>query len=252
MTKHDKNERLDRHSGTGNRGLSKKDGHAGKGGWGKPGTGEDGEAVLNDRDPNYNSDEEEASVSRTAHKDVSSPMELLIREFFALEDFEETRRSLEKLDRSDLHPQFVKKALFAAMDKQAYERELVSKLLSRYYGNILTRQEICDGFQKALDGVEDVNLDIPDAPNLLAKFLARAVADEIIPPIFLNEANIASPQARQTVDLANAMATEHHAGKRLEYIWGPGNLRSVKRLKEEVRTLLEEYLVNEDKKRSRK
>jgi len=250
MPKHDKNERLDRHSGTGLRGLPKKDGHAGKGGWGKPGTGEDGESILNENDPNYNSDEEtdqtQSETSKTTPQ--TSPVEQIVREYFAYEDFEEIHRSLEKLDRSDLHPQLVKKAIFAAMDKQAYERELVSKLLSGLYGRLLTAQEIRDGFQNALNAAEDVSLDIPDAPNLLARFFARAVADEIVPPIFFAEANAPSPQARQALDMANALATENHSGKRLEYIWGPGNLKSVKRLKEEGRTILEEYLVNNDKK----
>jgi len=253
MPKHDKNERLDRHSGTGLRGLPKKEGHAGKGGWGKPGTGEDGEAILNEKDPNYNSDEEVEvkSVNKKTTPQIS-PVEQIVREYFAYEDIEEIHRTLEKLDRADLHPQFVKKAIFAAMDKQAYERELVSKLLSGLYGRLLTSQEIMDGFQNALNAAEDVSLDIPDAPTLLARFFARAVADEIVPPVFFAEANTPSPQASQALDMANALSTENHAAKRLEHIWGPGNLKSVKRLKEEARTILEEYLVNDDKKEAEK
>jgi len=181
-----------------------------------------------------------------------SPIEQIVREYFSYEDIEEIHRSLEKLNRPDLHPQFVKKAIFSAMDKQAYERELVSKLLSGLYGRVLTTLEIQDGFQNALNAAEDISLDIPNAPDLLARFFARAVADEIAPPKFFTEADAPSPQARQALFLANALATEHHSGKRLEHIWGPGNFKSVKRLKEEARTILEEYLINDDKKEAEK
>eukprot|EP00011_Vannellida_sp_DIVA3-517-6-12_P008863 CAMPEP_0114612374 /NCGR_PEP_ID=MMETSP0168-20121206/4589_1 /TAXON_ID=95228 ORGANISM="Vannella sp., Strain DIVA3 517/6/12" /NCGR_SAMPLE_ID=MMETSP0168 /ASSEMBLY_ACC=CAM_ASM_000044 /LENGTH=58 /DNA_ID=CAMNT_0001823357 /DNA_START=83 /DNA_END=259 /DNA_ORIENTATION=- len=48
-------QRLDRHSGTGNRGEPKKDGH---GGWGKAGDQAACPAAVDSKDPNYNSDDE--------------------------------------------------------------------------------------------------------------------------------------------------------------------------------------------------
>ncbi len=38
------------------------------------------------------------------------------------------------------------------------------------------------GFGAAIDAVDDTTLDVPDAPELLALFIARAVADDILPP----------------------------------------------------------------------
>jgi len=238
----DKNERLDRHSGTGIRGLPKKEGHASKGGWGKEGSGDDGVAIVDKKDPNYNSDEDDSVV--LSKIDLSNPIEVIIKEYLLSGSLEEAEKNLTDLNAPLNHPQFVKKALYIAMDKQAYERELVSKLLSHFYSKVISPKDLVDGFQLALDSLEDISLDIPEATDFLAKFLARATVDEIIPPIFLSQAHSSNPKANLSLNLATALSTENHGGERLSHIWGPGDLRSVKRLKEEVGTLLEEFLVN--------
>ncbi len=40
------------------------------------------------------------------------------------------------------------------------------------------------GFQRVLDAVADLRLDVPEAPQQIAAFIARAVADDILPPEF--------------------------------------------------------------------
>ncbi len=46
--------------------------------------------------------------------------------------------------------------------------------------------------------------------------------------------------------MAAGLITESHRLDRLAHIWGPGDLSSVKRLKEEVNLLLQEYLSSGD------
>jgi len=241
-----KNERLDRHSASGLRGLAKKEGHASKGGWGKEGTGNDGLPIIDKNDPNYNSDEESDQVI-LSKVDLASPIEVIIQEYLVSGSIEEAEKNLLGLNATQNHPQFVKKALYIAMDKQAYERELVSKLLSSFYSKVISPKDLLDGFQLALDNLEDISLDIPEATDFLSKFLARAVVDEIIPPIFLSQAHSSNPKANSSLNLATALSTENHGGERLAHIWGPGDLHSVKRLKAEVQTQLEEFLLNGDK-----
>jgi hypothetical protein len=43
-----------------------------------------------------------------------------------------------------------------------------------------------------LERVEDLTLDVPDVPRLLSLILARAIADEAIPPSFLLRLDLAS------------------------------------------------------------
>lgn len=56
----DMNMRLDRHSGTGTRGLPKKDGAGGKTVWGDP-SDQDPVTCLDKNDPNYDSDSADAA-----------------------------------------------------------------------------------------------------------------------------------------------------------------------------------------------
>jgi len=64
MTKPVKPERLDRHSGSGTRGLPKKEG-AGKYGWGTAGDEATAPAALDPKDPNYEEQDEIPEVETT-------------------------------------------------------------------------------------------------------------------------------------------------------------------------------------------
>lgn len=253
----------DRRSRTGVSGAPKKGGAGGKGTWGKPGD-EVNEPPIDPNDPDYVSEEEDQVVLTKVEVGVS--FEGVLQEFFASGDIEELTKALKDLNVPQLHPQFVKKALVLAIEKHPYEREQMSKLLSSLYGGVLTMTDISDGFLMALRTLPDIVLDSPDAPEVLGKFLARAIFDEIVPPAFLTntladfadgiqmpvtkepvaDPGTLSPLAKEAVDLATALVTEEHRSSRLLHIWGPGDMESVKRLKGEVDTLLNEYLVSGD------
>lgn len=237
----------DRHvSGTGMKGAPKKGGGGGKGTWGIGGI-DDLKANPNTKDPNdpnYDSEDEVEVVLEAT--EVTSPIEAVIQEYFQEGDLDEAARSLEELKIDDIHQEFVKKAIIFAMEKQPYERELISKLLCELYGKVITPEKISHGFQRTLDSLEDIVLDVPDASDMLAKFLARAIVDEIVPPAFLKNTVPTTNIAKDTIALANALITERHRMDRLAHIWGPGDLSSVKRLKEEAATMIEEFLTTGD------
>jgi len=234
----------DRHSRSGISGAPKKGGAGGKGTWGKGGIDDlNNPAVAGPKDPNYNSDEEkEETVIQKV--EVMSPVEAIIKEYLVEGDIQETARSLK--EKNIAHPEFVRKCMVISMEKEPFERELVSKLLSALYSAAITPDNIAEGFQQALDKLEDYVLDAPNAVEMLGKFLARAVVDEIIPPAFLTKAAVPSKLAKESVALAHGLVTDNHRSKKIEHIWGPGDLESVKRLKEEVAMLIEEYLTSGD------
>jgi hypothetical protein len=64
--------------------------------------------------------------------------------------------------------EFTKRALIFGIERQAYERELVSKLLSACY-ELFNDNEIEDGFQLLLFRLPDLVLDVPHGPSLLSK-----------------------------------------------------------------------------------
>jgi hypothetical protein len=244
MPKPEKPERLDRHSGTGTRGLSKKEGHKG---WGKAGE-EDGAAAIDDHDPNYVSDEDENVV--LSRLDLYSPVEAVLTDFYTSGEESEAISSFKESVPLSSHPHFVKKLLIFAMERQAFEREHASRLLTALFNEkVLSQVDITAGVQAALDAIDDFTLDVRDGVDLLAKFIARAIVDEVVPPAFLKTASVEhSPKAKSTMALANGLFSERHGSERLAHIWGPGDLTSVKRLKAEVSTVIEEFLTNNDQK----
>jgi len=142
--------------------------------------------------------------------------------------------------------EFTKRALLFGIERQAYERELISRLLSCCY-EIFNDNEIVDGFQLMLFRLPDIILDVPHAPSILSKFISRAIYDEIVPPIFVRDAHVDNVKAKECMSLTFAKTHALDETKEgLEHIWGPGDLTSVDSLKIEVDTLLDEYLENPD------
>lgn len=239
----------DRHSNSvvyGVRGGPKKGGAGGKGTWGKGGK-DDLITVSSDaHDPNYNSEDDESEEVVLNKVEVTTPIEAIVQEYFSSGDVEECAKALKELNIEDQHHTFVRKSITIAMEKGAFERELVSQLLSSLYANVLSGDKISEGFQSTLDMLEEIRIDIPDAADLYAKFLGRAVVDEIVPPAFLKTAETPSNVAKEALALASALTTEKHRIDRLAHIWGPGDLGSVKRLKEESQTILEEFITTGD------
>jgi len=231
-------------------GSPKKGGGGGTFTWGKGGLDDlKAVSVKDSKDPNYDSEEEDEEVV-IAKTEVVSPINVLIQEYLSSGDVDETIKSLKELKLQDNSDKFVTKSIVAAMDKQAYERELVSKLLSSVYNLAVTADKISEGFQAALDSLEDITIDNPQAVDMLSKFLARAIFDEIVAPAFLKHASVRSPLAETCIGLANGLLNQPYRSERLSHIWGAGDMSSVKRLKQEIDLMFAEYLTNGDMKDS--
>jgi programmed cell death protein 4 len=137
--------------------------------------------------------------------------------------------------------EFVKRTLIFGIERKAYERELISKLLSGAY-SIFQNKEMPSGFEIVLDRLPDLSLDVPDAPEVLGKFIARAIFDEVLPPVFLQQAKANNPKAQGALSLAQEMYDKDR--KILYHIWGGGDLSSVRRLRKVVDAFLSDYLEN--------
>jgi len=166
----------------------------------------------------------------------------IITEFIESGDLKQALEDIKR--RVDIDgTEFVKRTLIFGIEHKAYERELISQLLSGAY-TIFQSREMPDGFELLLDRLLDLVLDVPDAVDVLGKFIARAVFDEILPPVFLKEAKVSNDKASMALSLAHELYEKDR--KRLAHIWGPGDLSSVRRLRKEVDALLREYLENKD------
>lgn len=82
---------------------------------------------------------------------------------------------------------FVKRLVSLALDRKDREREAASALLSGLYAEVLSGATMDKGFMSLVEALDDTVLDVPDAPRLLATFMARAVVDDVLPPAIVSK-----------------------------------------------------------------
>ncbi|KAI7750108.1 hypothetical protein M8C21_025927 [Ambrosia artemisiifolia] len=168
----------------------------------------------------------------------------IIHEYFLSDDIPELIRSLEDLGSPEYNSVFLKKLITLAMDRKNREKEMASVLISTLHIEIFSTQDIVDGFTLLLESAEDTALDILDASNELALFLARAVIDDVLAPLNLEEiGNRLAPNCNgsETVHVAQSLIAARHAGERLLRCWGGGTGWAVEDAKDKIAKLLEEY-----------
>lgn len=170
----------------------------------------------------------------------------ILDEFFTAEDFEEVARGLDETGAPVFRYEFVKRAIVMAMGRSARDRELLSRLFSHLYDrHVLKPESVGKGFERLFEQVDDLSIDYHDAPQVLANFLARAVADELLPPAFLSD-SLVEDLGGEVVTQAKVLLSMPHAAARLERVWGPGSTEDLTELKESIRMALEEYLDTRD------
>jgi len=171
----------------------------------------------------------------------------IIEEYFASEDLAEAETQIAEMKAPHFHHMVVKQIILLAMDRTNRERELASYLIGTLAGSVLRMSEVEKGFEALLYRVDDLIKDVPNVLQLLSSFIARAVADECLPPAFLLRTNLPPDDlGSKVVKQAEVLLNNHHAFVRLQSVWGPGDGRSVPQLKRLVRETIEEYFESGD------
>eukprot|EP00850_Spirogloea_muscicola_P020782 SM000226S07423 [mRNA] locus=s226:211873:213228:- [translate_table: standard] len=130
-----------------------------------------------------------------------------------------------------------------AMDRKSREKEMASSLLSALYPEVIASEEVSKGFSLLLHAVDDLELDIPNAATELSFFLARAVVDDILAPLFLSELGEAAEDGstgQEVVRSAQRMLGARHAGERILRCWGGSTGSSLDDAKDKIGKLLDE------------
>jgi len=282
-------QRADRKSRAGKgRGLPKKGGAGGKHTWGALGSELYAEVMASSQDdPNYDSDSQTPSLllpvdiidePPAADGAVESPvvlkpvevaapigrvrrnsdlveiLEPIIHEYFEHGDSSEVLEEIAELGEEWNKELMIKLAVTCAMDRKASQRELTSRLISDLYGeSILDQNAIAKGFDQLMEQLNDLTLDTPESPDLLGQFIARAVADDCLPPKYLADHKGDLPEdgsaqhAEAALEKADVLLNMKHGIVRLDNIWGAAStLRPVKFLIKKIQLLLKEYLSSGD------
>jgi programmed cell death protein 4 len=82
-----------------------------------------------------------------------------------------------------------------ALEEKAANRELASVLLSDLFGHVINYRDVVMGFDIILSQLSELSLDTPDAPHIVGNFIARCVADDCLPPVYItNHTEVTDPK----------------------------------------------------------
>lgn len=238
------------------RGLVKKGGAGGKGTWGAPGDElfEDG-SCRDAKDPNYDSDSQDeyivdAMEPEMTPEEFGKVVEPVLLEYFEHGDTGEVEQSLkDHVGLKEKRARVLELAVNLALDRKATQREMASILISDLYGKFLSQKDISLGFDDMLNNLADLTIDTPDAPQVLGQFIARAVADDCLAPVYVNsyKGKVDCSHKQAALDKAELLLSRKHGIVRLDNIWGiGGGIRPVKYLIKQMVLLLKEYLSSDD------
>ncbi|XP_050204776.1 MA3 DOMAIN-CONTAINING TRANSLATION REGULATORY FACTOR 2 [Mercurialis annua] len=244
----------ERHSHSPKDGRPKKGGSGGKGTWGGL-LDTDNNNFVDPNDPNYDSEECDDKTVRNLTIDFDEyrkKVMIIVEEYFATDDVVSTFNELKELGKPSYNYYFVKKLVSMAMDRHDKEKEMAAVLLSALYSNIFDPSQVYEGFTKLVESADDLIVDIPDAVDILALFIARAVVDDILPPAFLKNEMASLPEDSKGLDVLKRaekgyLAAPLHA-EVIERRWGGSKNKTVEDVKTKINNLLVEYVGSGDKK----
>ncbi|KAL8261426.1 hypothetical protein R6Q59_025475 [Mikania micrantha] len=173
----------------------------------------------------------------------------IIQEYFLTGDVLEVNSCLESENLSsipELKAVFVKRLIMLAMDRKKREKEMASVLLSSLY---FPADDVVTGFSMLIESADDIALDIPVAVEDLAMFLARAVVDDVLAPLHLEEVGGRSLKpdsvGTQVLKMAKSLLNARLSGERILRCWGGGggytNGWAIEDVKDQIGKLLEEF-----------
>ncbi|XP_031416308.1 programmed cell death protein 4a isoform X1 [Clupea harengus] len=244
----------DRKSRTGKgRGLPKKGGAGGKGVWGAAGMVYEMEEP-DAKDPNYDDVAQGDTIYATVvpeldEKELVKMVNPIVKEYFQHGDTKEVQMLLKELNLGSHKFEFSSMAVSLSFEYKASHRELTSRLLSDLSGKMLSESDMARAFDRMLKELPDLILDTPEAPQMLGQFVARAIADHVLPMSFLNryKGKVDCDHARAALDRAAVLLSMKRGIMRLDNVWGVGGgQRPVKHLIKEMNLLLKEYLISGD------
>ncbi|KAJ8920423.1 hypothetical protein NQ315_005289 [Exocentrus adspersus] len=237
------------------RGLPKKGGAGGKGVWGLPGS-ELLETYEDVNDPNFDNEnlnngdiELKAVVPEVSDEEIKKKVEPIILEYFENGDTHEAILSIEEQIPVDRRDALVEQLIEIAMDHKPSHREMTSVLISDLFPHVVNENDISKAFENLLANLNDLILDIPDAPTVLGNFVARAIADDCIPPKFIQRTREKSDNKdfQEALIRADTLLSMKHGLVRLHNVWGVGGaLRPVKALTRQMSLLLQEFISSSD------
>jgi programmed cell death protein 4 len=232
--------------------------------WGRPGDelSADIRTALDENDPNYDSELEDSIrlkmvVTPISQKDFERMVTAWVDEYFDHGDVQEVCGLLRELSPTKAQlVQLPALVISMALERKPYHRELGSQLLSAVCdrNGLLNHALMEEAFDIVLTKhLEELTVDVPDAPDMLGCFIARAIADDVIPPKFVDshKGRVSSDVVIQALRKAENLLHIPHAYAHLDVVWTSSGLRKngrpTKQLSRAFSLVVKEYMDARDK-----
>lgn len=210
---------------------------------------------LDENDPNFDDEEnvvlKEVTVKMDTEKFNSILKQLLLEYFNHYQPYEIEEYIIEEALDDDILNDAVKMILMVAVDQKPLQKELVSVLLGDLsIKKIIFSNHFESAFVAIFNGIEDILLDSPQAVDNFTKFIARAIADDCIPPRFIYHPleTTLSPNDlsyfKKAIDKAIELISRENGIASLDSVWcqSISNIRPVRSLCKEIIKILQNYL----------
>lgn len=191
--------------------------------------------------------------------EVAAHLTPAILEYFQNADNADVFEHVGKLELGNNSHLIVKLIVEIGHEQNDDRRELCSRLISDLFGGkVLSAEDVMRGFEVLLTEVADLKIDTPGAEDVLGRFLARAVADDCLPPVYINthpanDSEFEDAAAREAMKTAYTLLNMTHAMSHLDTVWGVhGQRKPVKYLVREIVLCIKEYLSSGDLKEAEK
>eukprot|EP00128_Syssomonas_multiformis_P004224 Colp12_sorted_trinity150504_noHs@12401 len=210
-------------------------------------------SFVDQNDPNYDVDDDDSGVifdviiPDLTEEELVKAITPVLQEYLENGDFSDIGLKMEDMPESSAAG-VVKQAIMLGMERKSHDRELISVLLSKLTDGYVREVDVRKAFDDLLQVIDDLKVDIPDAVNLLSRFIARAIADDCLAPCFITKhAECGSENAQSVLNSANVLLKMKHGLVRLDNVWGVGGgNRPVKLLVKKIVLALKEFLSSDD------
>ena len=138
----------------------------------------------------------------TTVEDVKTKINDLLIEYIASGDKAEALMCIKDLKVSFFHHDIVKRALTLAMERQLAEGLILDLLKMASEEGVINASQIAKGFNRLIEMIDDLTLDIPSARNLLQSLISKAAsegwvsASSLKPIYFIPENKVEDKTAR--------------------------------------------------------
>ncbi|KAK6277082.1 hypothetical protein POUND7_017405 [Theobroma cacao] len=110
-------------------------------------------------------------------EDVKARINNLLIEYVVSGDKKEAFRCIKDLKVSFFHHEIVKRALIMAMERHQVEDRILDLLKEATEEGLINSSQITKGFDRMIDTVDDLSLDIPNAQRILKSLISNAASE---------------------------------------------------------------------------